>query len=49
MTIVVLILLLAWFGIGAVLRAIGLAIRLIIMLALASAICALAGMGGINP
>jgi hypothetical protein len=38
MTVVILALLLAWIGIGALFRAIGLAVRLIVMLALASAI-----------
>ena len=49
MTLLVLAILLAWFGIGAIFRAIGLLIRVIVMLALASAICMLAGIGGINP
>jgi hypothetical protein len=43
MTVVILALLLAWIGIGTLFRVIGLAVRLIVMLALASAIFALAG------
>jgi hypothetical protein len=46
MTIVILTLLLLWIGIGALFRLIGLVIRLIVMIALAAAICALAGAGG---
>jgi hypothetical protein len=49
MTIIVLALLLAWIGIGALFRAIGLAVRLVVMIALASAICALARAGGTAP
>lgn len=49
MTVIVLALLLAWIGIGALFRAIGLAIRLVVMLALATAICAMAGAGGTAP
>jgi hypothetical protein len=49
MTIVILTLLLLWIGIGALFRLIGLLIRLIVMIALASAICALAGAGGTAP
>lgn len=48
MTIVVLCCLLSWFGIGAIFRAIGLAIRLVVIFALASAICALAAHGVTN-
>jgi hypothetical protein len=47
MTVLVLALLLAYIGIGAIFRAIALLIRLAVMLALASAICTLAG--GIPP
>jgi hypothetical protein len=49
MTIGILALLLAWIGIGAIFRAIGLAVRLIVMLALASAICTMIGAGGTAP
>jgi hypothetical protein len=49
MTVIVLALLLVWIGIGALFRAIGLAVRLVAMIALASAICALAGAGGTTP
>lgn len=45
----VLALLFAWIGIGAIFRAIGLAARLVVLLALASAICALAGNTLITP
>lgn len=49
MTIVILCFLLAWFSIGAIFRAIGLAIRLVVIFALASAICSLASHGITNP
>jgi hypothetical protein len=42
-TIVILALLFAYLALGALFRAIGLAVRLVVLLALASAICALAG------
>jgi hypothetical protein len=46
MTVVILALLLVWIGIGVIFRAIGLAVRLVVMLALASAICTLIAAGG---
>ena len=46
---ILLALLLAWIGIGVLFRVIGLAVRLVVMLALASAICALAGAGLMPP
>jgi hypothetical protein len=49
MTIVILAVLLAWIGFGTLFRLIGLAVRLVVMLALASAICTLAGAGAPPP
>jgi hypothetical protein len=46
MTVIILSLLLVWIGIGALWRALGLAVRLVVMLALASAICSMLGTGG---
>lgn len=48
MTVLILTLLLAWIGIGALFRVTGLAVRLVVMLALASAICAMIGAGGMH-
>jgi hypothetical protein len=44
MTIVILVLLFVWLGIGSIFRAISLAARLVVLIALASAICTMAGM-----
>jgi hypothetical protein len=49
MTVIILAVLFSYLAFGAIFRAIGLAVRLVVLLALASAICALAGNTIITP